>query len=144
FAFGGLYRRMWRFAGLVDLERVVVATTAAAMLDFAVGAWALPALGVIPVRVPFSVLALDGLLTMGWAASPGFICRLVRRKAFFSLTSQPPRRALIAGAGSAGGLVARELLANPALGILPIGFLDDAPSKQGLRLQGLPVVGRLE
>src|SRR6185369_11483310 len=26
FAFGGLYRRMWKFAGLVDLERVLVAT----------------------------------------------------------------------------------------------------------------------
>jgi len=144
FAFGGLYRRMWRFAGLVDLERVVVATTAAALLDFVVGAWALPALGVIPVRVPFSVLALDGLLTIGLIASPRFLVRLATRKAIFSLTSQPPRRALIAGAGSAGGLVARELLANPALGILPVGFLDDAPAKLGMRLQGLPVVGRLE
>ncbi len=144
FAFGGLYRRMWRFAGLVDLERVIVATSVAAVLDFAIGAWVLPALGVIPVRVPFSVLALDGLLTVGLIAGPRFLVRLATRKAFLALTHQAPRRALIAGAGSAGGLVARELLANPALGILPVGFLDDAPAKQGLRLQGLPVVGRLE
>src|SRR6185369_16136854 len=88
-------------------------------------------------------LALDALLTVGLIAGPRFLVRLATRRAFLALRSYPPRRALIAGAGSAGGLVARELLANPALGILPVGFLDDAKSKQGLRLQGLPVVGRL-
>jgi FlaA1/EpsC-like NDP-sugar epimerase len=143
FAFGGLYRRMWRFAGLMDLERVLVATLVAALLDFGVGAWALPALGVVPVRVPFSILALDGLLTIGLVAGPRFLVRMLTRRAFLAISSQQPRRALIAGAGQAGGLVARELLANPGLGILPVGFLDDADSKQGLRLQGLPVVGRL-
>lgn len=143
FAFGGLYRRMWKFAGLVDLERVLVATIAAGCLDFVTGAWVLPSLGIIPVRVPLSILALDGLLTIGLIAGPRFLVRLATRRAFLALSSLPPRRALIAGAGSAGGLVARELLANPALGILPVGFLDDAKSKQGMHLQGLPVVGRL-
>lgn len=144
FAFFGLYRRMWRFAGLVDMERVLIATSVAAVLDFIVGVWALPALGFTPVRVPLSVLALDGLLTVGLVAGPRILVRLATRRAFLVLSSKPPRRALIAGAGSAGGVVARELLANPALGILPVGFLDDAPAKQGLRLQGIPVVGRLE
>ncbi len=144
FAFGGMYRRMWRFAGLVDLERVLIATFVAAMLNFVVGAWALPALGVVPVRVPFSILALDGLLTVGLVAGPRFLVRLATRRAYLALTSQAPRRALIVGAGSAGGLVARELLANPAIGILPVGFLDDAPAKQGRRLHGLPVVGALK
>ena len=144
FAFGGLYRRMWRFAGLLDLERVLLATVTAGIIDFGIGAWVLPSLGVIPFRVPYSVLALDALLTIGLIAGPRFMVRFAMRRAFRALSSQPTRRALIAGAGAAGGLVARELLGNPAMGILPVGFLDDAESKQGLRLQGLPVLGQLK
>lgn len=144
FVFSGLYRRMWRFAGLVDFERVLVATAISGLLGLALGAWVLPALGIVPVRVPLSVLALDGLATMALVAAPRFAVRLATRRALQAVTNQAPRRVLIVGAGSAGGLVARELLAHPSAGLLPVGFLDDATTKQGLRLQGLPVLGVLE
>lgn len=144
FVFSGLYRRMWRFAGLVDFERVLVATAISGLLGLGLGAWVLPALGMVPVRVPLSVLALDGLATMALVAAPRFAVRLATRRALQAVTSQAPRRVLIVGAGSAGGLVARELLAHPSAGLLPVGFLDDAATKQGLRLQGLPVLGVLE
>ena len=38
-------------------------------------------------------------------------------------------------------LVLRELLTNLRLGRLPVGFVDDDPGKQRLKIQGLPVVG---
>jgi FlaA1/EpsC-like NDP-sugar epimerase len=50
---------------------------------------------------------------------------------------------LIAGAGSAGESIARELRQNPRNGILPVGFADDDRSKHGHRLHGLPVLGSL-
>jgi FlaA1/EpsC-like NDP-sugar epimerase len=143
FVAAGLYRRMWRFAGLVDFQRLLLATGMAGIIGFVVGGWALPVLGVIPVRVPLSILALDALLTTALTAFPRFMTRLFTRRALHALSGQPPRRVLIAGAGAAGDLVARDLLAHPSTGMLPVGFLDDSPTKQGLRLQGLPVLGRL-
>ena len=48
---------------------------------------------------------------------------------------------LIAGAGDAGGMIAKELLDNPQLGLAPIGFIDDDPTKHGHQLHGIPVLG---
>jgi FlaA1/EpsC-like NDP-sugar epimerase len=51
---------------------------------------------------------------------------------------------LLIGAGHAGASVAKELAARPDTGILTVGFLDDDPSKNGTRIHGIPVLGRLE
>jgi len=50
-------------------------------------------------------------------------------------------RTLIVGAGRAGLLVAQELRRHPELGSIVVGFADDALEKQGLRIQGIPVLG---
>ena len=54
-----------------------------------------------------------------------------------------PNRVLIAGAGAAGQTVLKELTSNPRLEMLPIGFVDDDRSKQGLRIGKIPVFGTL-
>lgn len=51
------------------------------------------------------------------------------------------RRILIVGAGRAGVLTAQEILRHPKIGGEIIGFMDDALEKQGLRIQGIPVLG---
>lgn len=48
---------------------------------------------------------------------------------------------LILGAGRTGALVARALLRDGTLGLSPVAFLDDDPDKQGIRVEGLPVLG---
>jgi FlaA1/EpsC-like NDP-sugar epimerase len=53
------------------------------------------------------------------------------------------RKVLIYGAGRGGRLLARELLQNPDLKLMPVGFLDDDTAKQRLRIDGLRVLGRL-
>ncbi len=50
-------------------------------------------------------------------------------------------RTLIVGAGRAGLLVAQELRRHPELGCVVVGFSDDALEKQGVRIQGIPVLG---
>ena len=42
---------------------------------------------------------------------------------------------LIVGAGSGGALVLREIVRNPELRQRPVGFVDDDPRKQGMRLE---------
>jgi UDP-GlcNAc:undecaprenyl-phosphate GlcNAc-1-phosphate transferase len=54
------------------------------------------------------------------------------------------RTAVIYGAGRGGALALRELLQNPALGLTPVGFIDDDPAKRRQRVDGLPVLGSLE
>jgi len=56
----------------------------------------------------------------------------------------PTVRTLIVGAGRAGFMAAEELHRHPELGALVVGFVDDAFEKQGLRIQGIPVLGTTE
>lgn len=51
--------------------------------------------------------------------------------------------ALILGAGQTGMLVARTLQKERDLGFVPVGFLDDDPSKWGSGVAGVPVLGPL-
>jgi len=59
-------------------------------------------------------------------------------------SSKRRRRALIAGAGELGQMVAEKLLAHRELGLDLVGFLDDDPGKTGARLAGAPVLGNLD
>jgi FlaA1/EpsC-like NDP-sugar epimerase len=54
-----------------------------------------------------------------------------------------PVRALIVGAGSAGGMVAAEMASRPDGGHVVVGFLDDDASKIGTSIAGAPVLGRI-
>jgi len=59
------------------------------------------------------------------------------------------KRALIYGAGEVGRLLLKRLMQSPALGYLPVGFMDDDPAKNGkviisdnsTNTTSLPVVG---
>src|SRR6201746_547795 len=48
----------------------------------------------------------------------------------------PKHEVLVVGAGKGGQMVVRELRLNPALGGTAIGFIDDAPRKRGMRMNG--------
>jgi FlaA1/EpsC-like NDP-sugar epimerase len=50
-------------------------------------------------------------------------------------------RTLIIGAGSAGALLCQELQEHPRLRYQVVGFIDDDLDKQGVRIQGVPVLG---
>jgi FlaA1/EpsC-like NDP-sugar epimerase len=138
----GIYRRLWRYAGVVDVERLISAAITSGLACLLFGALLLPVSGISEIRVPLSVLFLDGLLTAAFAAAPRFAVRAVgRRQQQYRL--RDARRALIVGAGAAGEMIVKELLAHPGLGLNPIGFVDDDRSKHNHRLCDLPVMGGL-
>jgi FlaA1/EpsC-like NDP-sugar epimerase len=139
----GLYRRLWRFAGVAELEHILVATAISASLSSLLGAALLPGLGITPIRVPLSVLFIDGCLSAGSVALPRLFIRLLGRRTQWRRL-ETARRVLIVGAGAAGEIIVKELLSHPQLGLVPIGFVDDDRSKLGHRLCDLPVHGSLD
>jgi len=50
-------------------------------------------------------------------------------------------RALIVGAGRAGLRLCQEVLEHPKVRFQVVGFVDDAPEKLGVRIEGVPVLG---
>jgi FlaA1/EpsC-like NDP-sugar epimerase len=138
----GIYRRLWRYAGIMDIERLISASTASGLVGLVIGAFLLPALGLTVMRVALSVLFMDALLTAAFAAAPRFAVRAFGRRGQQHRLLDAPR-ALIVGAGAAGEMIVKELLTHPALGLNPIGFVDDDRSKHGHRMCDLPVLGGL-
>ncbi len=127
-----------------ELERLFVAGAAAAALSFFVGTYALTALGISSERMPVSVAALDALLAFGAIVLPRLAVRFIRRRVERGRIEGRLPTALIVGAGAAGRMAARELLAQSRIGFRPIGFLDDSPGKRGLVVGDLPVVGSID
>ncbi|HEU4996243.1 MAG TPA: nucleoside-diphosphate sugar epimerase/dehydratase [Gemmatimonadaceae bacterium] len=140
----GLYRRMWRYASVWELELIFAAGVVAAAAAWVIGALILPVSGITTVRVPLSILAMYSVFSIAIVATPRLLLRVGGRPHLYRRAADNDRRVLIAGAGSAGEMVVKEIRANPQLGLTPVGFVDDDTSKLGLRLANLPVFGTLE
>ncbi|MCX7750017.1 MAG: polysaccharide biosynthesis protein [Candidatus Bipolaricaulota bacterium] len=133
----GLWFQVWSRVGLSDLLRLggAVGLAVVLMMGLVLGlrGW---------VLIPLSVPVLAGFLSFVFLGGARVGARLVRESAGRKAAS-PSRRVLIAGAGEAGTLLAREMLRHPEAGLLPVGYLDDDPAKRRLRIGGLRVWGTL-
>jgi len=144
FFWAGLYRRLWRHASIGELRQIVVAGGIAAACCAVLGLWLLPALGITPSRIPFSVVFIDGFLTTAAIGFPRLLVRTVRRNSHLRRRREDSgKRVLIVGAGDSAKLVAKELLGTSQLGFEPVGFVDDDATKHRHMLMGLPVFGPL-
>jgi FlaA1/EpsC-like NDP-sugar epimerase len=138
FALFGLYSKLWRFVDQRDFETILKAVVVSTV-------------GLIVVLFLFSigrhdpprtVVALDFLLSLVFCAGARFAVRaLVERPARGAILERAANEVLIVGAGNGGQQVAFELRRNPGLRSAPVGFVDDDPRKQGMRVAGLKVLG---
>ncbi|OYV64086.1 MAG: hypothetical protein B7Z72_13730, partial [Gemmatimonadetes bacterium 21-71-4] len=108
-----------------------------------IGGVVLPEMGLVPSRVPLSILFNGGVLSVLMLAAPRLLVRMGGWHGLREHKDSPRRPVLIAGAGSAGQMILKEIMANPELGLRPVGFVDDDPTKQGLRIGNLPILGTL-
>jgi len=142
----GLYRRMWCYASVNEALSIAGAVLAGSMimtiLIFGLG---FPS-GIVK-NFPRSVLVIEGMLSFLFTGGTRFSLRILRRAksnekgVALQRHSEIPKRVLIVGAGDAGAMIAREMRANPGLGILPVGFVDDDVAKLGMRIHNVPVLG---
>ncbi len=132
----GLYRGVWRFASLPDLLNILKASVIGLMAIML-------ALFVYNrlAQVPRSVLLLYPLLLTAMLGMPRLLYRAWKDHSI-ARTDNAAIRVLILGAGQAGETLVRDLRRTGAYD--PVGFLDDAAKLRGSRLQGIPVLGRVD
>ncbi|WP_298579912.1 nucleoside-diphosphate sugar epimerase/dehydratase [uncultured Luteimonas sp.] len=132
----GLYRGVWRFASLPDLLNILKASV--------IGLMAIMLALFVYNRldqVPRSVLLLYPLLLTAMLGMPRLLYRAWKDHSI-ARTDKASIRVLILGAGQAGETLVRDLRRAGAYD--PVGFLDDAAKLRGSRLQGIPVLGKVE
>jgi FlaA1/EpsC-like NDP-sugar epimerase len=138
----GMYRRLWRYASVTDVEMLVAAAACCAVVDVVLGSLILPATGLTPHRISWAIIALDSCFGALAVTLPRMLLRVLSQRDRRA-GHRGSRRAIVVGAGVAGGMIVRELAENPQLGIVPVAVLDDDPSKHRLRLHNVPVYGPL-
>ena len=111
------------------LKAAAIVTMAVALIAIAVGAGA----GHVQDIVVEGLIAA-GAVALGRAALAATMAVVRGRRG-------PARRTLIIGAGRVGRLTAARLLANPTLGLRPVGFLDKEPLSWTGVGPDLPVFG---
>jgi FlaA1/EpsC-like NDP-sugar epimerase len=135
----GLYTRYWLAATAEDLAHLALATVISTSIIFAAVPLATSS-GLLYLDVPRYLPLLDGLLSLFALGAPRSSLRIFGRTGDLNYKGEA-RPALIIGAGFVGERIARELRMSPQLGLKAVGFLDDDPEKQGLRIHNLPVLG---
>jgi FlaA1/EpsC-like NDP-sugar epimerase len=127
-----LYEGLWRYAGIWDLRNIILSVVSGSVLFWALARWGL---GV--ASYPRSIFVIDAILLVFLLGG----VRLARRIAREFRPRARDRKVLVIGAGDAGEMIVRDMRTNSSHGYEPVGFIDDDPTKIGLRIHGVPVLG---
>jgi len=134
----GLYRGMWRFASLPDLQRILLAV--------AIGALAVPALFVLlrlGATVPRSTYLMTPVLLVGAMSGSRLVYRAWKEGRLLGMIRNPEASpVLVLGAGSAGAALLKELANNSQW--RAVGLLDDDSRRHGREIEGVKILGSLD
>ena len=143
FIFFGLYKGMWRYTSVYDLENLVKACVASSAIIVSVVAIKTRFFG-----VSRSAFVIDFLLTFIFLAGARVGIRLLLntkkdrfRLPFLSKIDKDFNRLLVVGAGSAGEKLIREMRDNPEIKYNVVGLIDDDGRKLHQTIHGVPVLG---
>ena len=129
----GLYRGIWRFASIPDMARILKSVLAGLAI-ITITSFLLTRLE----NVPRSVFVLDGILLILLLGGPRILYRWIKDRRLYLGSG---KRTLIVGAGSAGELLARDLMRVSSSSYHPVAFVDDNPNRIGNEIHGYPVAG---
>ena len=129
----GLYRGIWRFASVMDLRRIIVAVSLAAMVvATAVLMFQIP-------LVPRSVLVLHPILLILAMGGSRFAYRAWKDRALYGHFALSGESVLVLGAGDAAERLLRELDHSQDWQI--VGLLTEGSERIGQELRGRKILG---
>ncbi|HSH07531.1 MAG TPA: nucleoside-diphosphate sugar epimerase/dehydratase [Burkholderiales bacterium] len=133
----GLYRGLWRYASLPDLQRILVAVAVAAL--------AVPALFTLvalETPVPRSVYLIMPVLLIGAMCGSRLLYRAWKERTLLGMVRHPQAQpVLVLGAGSAASSLLRDLANSNQWRV--VGLLDDDAANRGSAIQGVKILGAL-
>ena len=136
YAVGGVYKIMWRYAGVRDTARLCLLSGVACVITLAANQFM--NLGLF--RGVLILIALIGTIAIGGIRMFWRVCSKDRIPGGLG----DARPVMIVGAGEAGAYAVNICNKNPKQMGRPVLLVDDAPGKQGLRIQNVPVRGKTD
>ena len=133
YTIGGIYQIMWRYAGVRDTARLCMLSGVACGITLAANRF----LNLGLFRGVLILVALIGTIAVGGVRMFWRVCSKDRIPG--GLGDAAP--VMIVGAGEAGAYAVNICNKNPKQMGKPVLLVDDAPSKQGLRIQNVPIRG---
>ena len=133
----GVYRRVWHYFQLPDVLSLGRIYVALSLTLLALRFGSPDSLSVL--RVPLSVITLEYLLSVVGALTARALRRAHYRRNSRRAGDGLVRRVVLVGAGSAGAMVAQELMGYHDVKL--VGFLDDDLEKEGQVINGVLVLG---
>ena len=131
----GAYGHMWEYASVDEAQRLLFAGLTSCVTLLALFGWEGSR------RMPLSVLLTGPILATLLLGAVRFQSRLF---AFRQASKRTPGlRVVIAGAGSAGATILREMRRNEHIGLTPVAFVDDNQKIRGRSLNGVLVAGSI-
>lgn len=133
----GLYRGMWRFASVPDLQRIIFSVATAAVIVAA-------SLFMFShnMVIPRSVLILDPLLLMIMMGGSRFTYRAWKEHQLYGTTFKQGAPVIILGAGEAAMALVKDLARSTQWRV--VGLLDDNKAMFGREILGIKVLGDLQ
>lgn len=145
FVLYNIYDISWRFVGLDELIKVLKAVSLGS-LALGMSLYLLRFIEPFSMTVfPRSVLIIDYLFSLVFIGGLRISKRVLLEG--LKITFKPKgtmRNILIVGAGSAGEQIVRDMKRKRGSKLMPVGFIDDDPSKRNIKIQGVRVLGRRE
>ncbi|KFN44445.1 nucleoside-diphosphate sugar epimerase/dehydratase [Arenimonas oryziterrae] len=132
----GLYRGVWRFASLPDLANLLRAALLGLLLIIATFAL----LGMLP-DIPRRVLVPYVIVLVFLLGAPRLLYRLWKDHRMAARHSDATR-VVVLGAGRAAEMLLRDFRSDGRY--LPVGLLDDKADMRHMKVQGVPVLGRID
>jgi FlaA1/EpsC-like NDP-sugar epimerase len=130
-----LYKKAWEHASIGELLFIFKAITYS-MVTVACFQQ------IILQDIYFRLLAVTWMMHILLIGGSRFCWRLFRDT--YLTKTKNKERTLIIGAGSAGTMVARQLVKNNAAKLFPVAFIDDNVKIRNLDILGLPVIGGID
>ncbi len=132
----GLYRGIWRFASIIDLNRIIAASFLAILISMGFF-FMYKEIGI----VPRSVLVMHPLLLILIMGGSRFIYRAIKEHQLYGLKASIGEPIIIIGSGQNAILLAKEL--NLTNDWRVIGILNDDKTMHGRELAGTRILGSI-